>query len=243
MSVKWCKLIQDKVSLHVRSLMLIIKQIIMEQKPKSKKIMAVIMMSFVFIIVCCKDEPVDSDSDSGPDTTEEATRLYPDDLTYQGAFRVPRDRSSVNGGAWYGRGYTSASTMNWDSKNNSILMPGLSNGANYMGGFIPAQPVISATKNAKELNTAVMNASLPFTDLSNGLQHIAKENFHILTSAYFDGQRYLWTLLNTYDVSVGTSERLGVSSAWASDKVVQVSNLSNQPSRQWARWIVDIDDQ
>ena len=210
----------------------------MKQKPESRTIMAVIMMSVAILMVCCKDEPIDPDPNPEPNPVE-GTRLYPDDLAYQGAFRVPRDKPDVNGGVWYGRGYTSASTMNWDSKHNSILMPGLSNRANYMGGFTPAQPVISTTKNAKELNTAVMNASLPFTDLTNGLQG----SYHILTSAYFDGQRYLWTLFNTYDVAAATTERFGVSSVWASDQAIQAINLANQPPRRWARWIVDIDDE
>ena len=191
-------------------------------------------------MVCCDEKHPDVDPDPEQNTVK-GTRLYPDDLAYQGAFRVPRDKPVVNGqNIWYGRGYTSASTMNWDSKHHSILMPGLSSGANYMGGFTPAQPVISATKNAKELNTAVMNASLPFTDLTNGLQ---SNSYHILTSVFFDGQRYLWTLFNTYDVATATIERFGVSSAWAPDKVVQHINLSDQPPRRWARWIVDIDDE
>ena len=211
-----------------------------EQKYKSRKIVAVIIMSTAILMGCCKEKPIDPDSPG----TVKGTRLYPDDLAYQGAFRVPRDVSTINGGnVWYGRGYTYASTMNWDSKHNSILMPGLSGAANYMGGFTLAQPIISATKNAKELNTAVMNASLSFTDLSNGLQHNVHDNFLMLTSAYFDGERYLWTLFNTYDVAGATSERLGVSSAWASDKVIQVRNLSARPPVQWGRWIVDIDDQ
>ena len=213
----------------------------MEQKKKSRMIIAVIMMIAAIFMVCCKDEPVDTDNDNDSEpNVVESSRLYPDDLAYRGAFRVPRDKPDVNGvSVWYGRGYTSASTMNWDSKNNSIIMPGLSNGGNYMGGFIPAQPVISKTKNAKELNTAVMNTALPFTDLTNGLQ----KDYNILACAYFDGQRYLWTLFNTYDVAAATNERFGISSAWASNKIVQVGNLSDQPPRQWARWIVDVDDQ
>jgi len=215
----------------------------MRQNTKSRKKPAIIMMSVAIFMVCCNDEPNDHHNESGSNT-EKSSRLYPDDLAYQGAFRVPRDKPDVNGvSVWYGRGYTYASTMNWDSKTNSILMPGLSSSANYMGGFIPAQPIISAARDAKELNTAVMHPSLMFSELSNGLQHPGNDNFLMLASAYFDGQRYFWTLFNTYDVSEGVSERLGISSAWASDKVVQVSNLVNQPSRQWARWIVDVDDQ
>ena len=209
----------------------------MEQKIKLRKIVAVMMMSVVILMACCKDEPNEQN-------TVEGTRLYPDDLAYRGAFRVPRDKVNLDGNdVFYGRRSTSASTMNWDSKHNSILMPGLSLDANYMGGFTPAQPIISATKNAKELNTAVMNTSLPFTDLTNGLQQNVLSNFLVLSSVFFDGQRYLWTLFNTYDVSAATSGRFGVSSAWASDKVVQVGNLSTHAPRQWARWIVDIDDQ
>ena len=57
-----------------------IKRNTMEQKPKSGKIMAAIMMSVVFLIVCCKDDPVGSGSE--PDMVER-TRLYPDDLAYK----------------------------------------------------------------------------------------------------------------------------------------------------------------
>ena len=209
----------------------------MEQRPKSIKILAIIAIFISLLMSCSKGKTINPDPD--PDITTVGTRLYPDDLAYKGAFRVPHENSTLNGGVSYGRGYTAASTMNWDSKHNSILMPGLSNSANYMGGFAPAQPIISATKNAKELNTAVMNPSLPFTDLTNGIQG----NYHILTSVYFNGSRYLWTLFNTYDVAAATRERFGISSAWASDKVVQLGNLADRPPRQWGRWIVDIDDQ
>ena len=122
----------------------------MKQKAKSRKILIVMMMAVAIFMVCCNDDPNDHNIESGSDT-EKSSRLYPDDLAYQGAFRVPRDKPDVNGvSVWYGRGYTYASTMNWDSKANSILMPGLSSGANYMGGFIPAQPIISVAKDAKE---------------------------------------------------------------------------------------------
>jgi hypothetical protein len=212
----------------------------MEQRPRSTKILATIVISIFLLMSCSKGKTINTDPDPNPDPgITEGTRLYPDDLAYKGAFRVPHENSTLNGGVSYGRGYTAASTMNWDSKHNSILMPGLSNSANYMGGFAPVQPIISATKNAKELNTAVMNPSLPFTDLTNGIQG----NYHILTSVYFNGSRYLWTLFNTYDVAAATRERFGISSAWASNKVVQLANLADKPPRQWGRWIVDIDDQ
>jgi|GEM_PF-3354485 hypothetical protein len=216
----------------------------MERKTKSQTIMVIIMISVAIVVTCCKKNPVDSDPNTDNPGVVKGSRLYPDDLVYKGAFRVPRDRGTVNGyEVWYGRGYTHESTMNWDNTNKSILMPGLSGAANYMGGFTLAQPVISASKNAKELNTAVMNAALPFTDLSNKLQHIEKNNQLVLSSAYFDGQRILWVLFNTYDVSGRTDPRLGVSSAWSADNVIQVTTLHNQPPVQWGKWIVDIDDQ
>jgi hypothetical protein len=169
---------------------------------------------------------------------DEAARIYPTDLKYNGAFRVPRDRTLIDGDSvFYGYGNYYVS-LGWDYVNKHILLPARNKTYHYVGSFAPKKPKI--TKSISELETAEL--SLRFTDFASGYQ----EGYNKVSSAIrFKNKDYYWVMHNSYDVTRGHEPRLGYYNPDINNRnrwsLIDNQFRTNIESRNWSRWITDID--
>ena len=103
-----------------------------------------------------------------PCTALSADRIYPSDVIYSGAFKVPY---GVRNGASFEYGSALPLGMGWDSAQNALIIQGQQTGYTaYTEVVAPATPVISATKDSAELNQATTLAGYEFVDITDGIQ-------------------------------------------------------------------------
>lgn len=98
-----------------------------------------------------------------------AELLYPSDFTYDGAMRMPAEIGADGLTKWSNP--TPYTGLGWDAISGSFLMVARTSSSLYkVAGITPAIPVISATKNVAELNTATTTLTKEFTDITGGAQ-------------------------------------------------------------------------
>lgn len=171
-------------------------------------------------------------------------RLFPTDLTYQGAFRTP---TGTRNGASFGNGYL-YSAMGWDSANNCLLITARSTSSLSMVECVdPATPVVSATKDLAELNRATTHSGLSMVDITGGTQN--GTDLGLLTDVEYlpqqggqTGGKYYWTRRIEYAVVDNYEDRLG----WSDDFSINNANgdwhLNNAATRRWDHYLTKIND-
>ncbi|KKP67659.1 MAG: hypothetical protein UR66_C0012G0023 [Candidatus Moranbacteria bacterium GW2011_GWE1_35_17] len=172
-------------------------------------------------------------------------RIYPSDLSYQGAMRVPT--GTRNGSSW-SNGHIH-SGMGWDTEAGCLLMTNRTDASPYtyvVECLVPSAPVISETKNVSELNRMTVFAGKSFADPTDGYTETGTlmsdvEYFPAQTGQ--TGNKYYWNQYFDYAVAITARPFLGMSNTdFSTFANMGMWNLGHTDSRQADRYLLKIND-